>query len=416
MRVQKRKAIALRRRSHARRASISLLVTGLISVGCATPAEKVSPTIETSQAEAPLRWVSKMPFFGNAKNEPSDPASPPSMVPSQPQFRLAANRTQTAAEDLSLGDDTLALDQEEIESLPGMAKAEPMALATGVEVTNVAAARPAASAVGSHNQSPVLSQNVPPIGERVGADIATPIADPPVVGSDSSSVVKEPQVIDLSSSLGMAGGNAWTIQIARQRTVEAHADLKTAQALWLPSLQLGIGWNNHGGRIQATDGQVIEAARSSLFVGGGATLGSAPVAGGSGGPLRLSADLAIADAYFGQKIASRTIAARRHGVSVAQNQPYSTPDSPILTCLKRPRCRPMLKPQSAQRASSFNSLKHSKKPARALRPTWIGRRPNRRDCNSKFKTLIDACEQVRPRWRDDCDLMFGHLWFPPTRR
>ncbi|NND97685.1 MAG: hypothetical protein HKN47_10195, partial [Pirellulaceae bacterium] len=34
------------------------------------------------------------------------------------------------------------------------------------------------------------------------------------------------QLIDLASALGMAGGNAWTIQLARQRTLEAHADLK----------------------------------------------------------------------------------------------------------------------------------------------------------------------------------------------
>jgi outer membrane protein TolC len=129
-----------------------------------------------------------------------------------------------------------------------------------------------------------------------------------------------PQVIDLASSLGMAGGNAWMIQLARQRTVEAHADVTSAKALWLPSLQFGVGWNNHGGRIQATDGQVIEAARSSLFFGGGATLGDAPIAGGSGGPLRLTADLALADAFFAQQIAGRTLAARRCGVSVAQNQ------------------------------------------------------------------------------------------------
>lgn len=128
-----------------------------------------------------------------------------------------------------------------------------------------------------------------------------------------------PQVIDLSSSLGMAGGNAWIVQLARQRTVEAHANLKTARALWLPNLQFGVGWNKHEGRIQATDGQVIETSRGSLFVGGGATYG-APVAGGSGGPFRLFADLALADAYFEPKIAGRTVSAQRAGISVAQNK------------------------------------------------------------------------------------------------
>lgn len=138
-------------------------------------------------------------------------------------------------------------------------------------------------------------------------------------GTGAEELIDTAQGIDLASALGMAGGNAWTIQLARQKTVEAHANLQQAEALWLPTLQFGVGWNNHSGRIQATDGNVIEASRDSLFVGGGATLGNAPVAGGSGGPLRLVADLALVDAYFNPKIATRQWSASRAGVSVAKN-------------------------------------------------------------------------------------------------
>ncbi len=146
---------------------------------------------------------------------------------------------------------------------------------------------------------------------------------PPVIetadGIEVIGMIDTAQRIDLASALGMAGGNAWTIQLARQKTVEAHANLQQAEALWLPTLQFGVAWNNHSGRIQATDGNVIEASRDSLFVGGGATLGTAPVAGGSGGPLRLIADLALVDAYFDPKIATRQWSASRAGVSVAKN-------------------------------------------------------------------------------------------------
>lgn len=134
---------------------------------------------------------------------------------------------------------------------------------------------------------------------------------------ESSSISMTEQTIDLGSALGMAGANAWTIQLARQRTVEAHADLLQARALWLPTLQLGVGWNKHDGRVQASDGNVIEASRNSLFVGGGATFG-APVAGGSGGPFRLFADLALADAFFEPKIASRNLSAENAGVFAAK--------------------------------------------------------------------------------------------------
>ena len=141
----------------------------------------------------------------------------------------------------------------------------------------------------------------------------------PIIETEPGKQMAIAQDIDLASALGMAGGNAWTIQLARQKTVEAHADVQQAEALWLPTLQFGVGWNNHGGRIQATNGEVIEASRNSLFVGGGATLGTAPAAGGSGGPLRLVADLALVDAYFNPQIANRQWSASRAGVSVAKN-------------------------------------------------------------------------------------------------
>lgn len=150
----------------------------------------------------------------------------------------------------------------------------------------------------------------PPIGLPT-----TESALPPV-----NHMVAAPQIIDLASALGMAGGNAWTIQLARQRTMEVHADLDQAEAMWLPSLQFGVGWNKHDGRLQETRGTVLEASRGSFFVGGGATVGAAPVAGGSNGPLRLSADLAIADAYFAPQIARRQLSARKAGVSIAKNR------------------------------------------------------------------------------------------------
>ncbi len=81
-----------------------------------------------------------------------------------------------------------------------------------------------------------------------------------------------------------------------------------------------MGWNKHDGRIQATEGNVIEASRNSFFYGGGATLGSAPVAGGSGGPLRLSADLALAEAFFAPEIARRELESARWSARAAQNQ------------------------------------------------------------------------------------------------
>ena len=105
-------------------------------------------------------------------------------------------------------------------------------------------------------------------------------------------------VVDLATAFGLGGARSLQIQIARQRTVQAEIEWRKAQSLLLPNLWMGVGWNRHNGRIQATEGDVIEAGRNSLFTGGGAGLSGAPVTGGSGGPARLFVNLSIADAHF----------------------------------------------------------------------------------------------------------------------
>jgi outer membrane protein TolC len=184
--------------------------------------------------------------------------------------------------------------------------------------TPVGLAAPVDWAAPSQLSGPAESDAAEPLADLVSGDLTDQSLPSPVIDTDAA-MEESSQVIDLGAALGMAGGNAWVVQLARQRTVEAHADLLRARALWLPTLQFGVGWNKHDGRIQATPGQVIEASRASFFAGGGATLG-APIAGGSGGPFRLFADLALADAFFEPKIASRMLSARQAGVSVAKNQ------------------------------------------------------------------------------------------------
>lgn len=104
--------------------------------------------------------------------------------------------------------------------------------------------------------------------------------------------------IDLASALRLAGGNNLQIAIAIEEIQESQAKLDFAAHQWLPSLQFGVGYNNHDGQIQATPGQVIDARRQSFFIGGGPNLGSAPLTGGAGGPARLFVGLPLADVIF----------------------------------------------------------------------------------------------------------------------
>ena len=107
-----------------------------------------------------------------------------------------------------------------------------------------------------------------------------------------------PFPVDLPTVLRLAGAQNWNIELAAERVREAQAAVDAAEAMWMPSLQAGMGYNHHTGNIQATPGNVVDSRRSSLFFGGGPNLGMAPLTGGSGGPLRMGVNLSLADVIF----------------------------------------------------------------------------------------------------------------------
>ncbi len=119
--------------------------------------------------------------------------------------------------------------------------------------------------------------------------------------------------IDLPTVMQLAGADNWSVKIARERVCEAQAGYVEACAAWLPSLVYGAGYNHHEGEIQGTNGDIISASRGSWFFGGGAAVGNNPVAGGSGGPLRFTADLSLADAIYRPLVARRRVDAARLG-------------------------------------------------------------------------------------------------------
>ena len=129
----------------------------------------------------------------------------------------------------------------------------------------------------------------------------------PSVAPDPSQSVDgadEHYVIDLPTVLRLAGTDNWGVRLAYERICEAQARLDAAEVMWLPSLNLGVGYTKHDGRIQATTGEVLDVSRNSFFVGGGAVTADAPTTGGAGGPARLFVDLSLADAIF-QPLAAR---------------------------------------------------------------------------------------------------------------
>lgn len=141
------------------------------------------------------------------------------------------------------------------------------------------------------------------------------------IHADLASTVPEAEKfpIDLVTALRLAGGESWDVQLALEKVRLAYARLDAAKALWLPSLVAGIGYTKHDGQIQDTRGDVFDVSRNAFFVGGGAQLGDAPLAGPSGGPARFFVDLSLADAIFEPLVARQSANAEYHHHSAIYN-------------------------------------------------------------------------------------------------
>lgn len=125
--------------------------------------------------------------------------------------------------------------------------------------------------------------------------------------------------IDLMTAMRLAGANHLQIALATERIREACARLEQAEVMWVPNLNLGVGYNRHDGPIQDTSGNVIDVSRQSLYFGGGAGVGGSPLTGGSGGPARFFVDLSTADVYFEPLAARQSVAVAQHARRVAEN-------------------------------------------------------------------------------------------------
>lgn len=133
--------------------------------------------------------------------------------------------------------------------------------------------------------------------------------------------------IDLATALRLAGANNLQIALATERVRQAQARLQGANALWLPNIDAGVGYNRHQGQIQDTRGEILDVRRSSLFVGGGPNVGPASLNGGNNGPARLFLGLSLADAIFAP-LAERQIV---QGANAAQAATFN--DTLLAVCL-----------------------------------------------------------------------------------
>jgi len=82
----------------------------------------------------------------------------------------------------------------------------------------------------------------------------------------------DPHVIDLPTTLRLAGAQNLDVQIARERLREARAQQDQATLRFFPWLAPGVGYRRHDGNIQDVGGAIFEANKQAYTVGAALTL------------------------------------------------------------------------------------------------------------------------------------------------
>jgi outer membrane protein TolC len=108
--------------------------------------------------------------------------------------------------------------------------------------------------------------------------------------------------INLPTALKLTNARAIDIAIAGQRIQAAAAAADRARVLWLPTVQLGVDYFRHDGRIQDVAGNVFDTSKSSFLVGASPT-----------------AVFALSDAFYGPLVARQVVRARQADVQMATN-------------------------------------------------------------------------------------------------
>jgi outer membrane protein TolC len=145
------------------------------------------------------------------------------------------------------------------------------------------------------------------------------------------------QPISLAAALRLAEIANLDIAQAQEIVNRARAAWQRTRFAWLPNIGLGSTYVDHDGNIQRAQGEVVNANRNSLFVGGGPTMTFSaaeaiflPLAARQvldatrAGLQRVSNDTlqAVADAYF------NVLRARRRLARVEETLDYLTSDRP----------------------------------------------------------------------------------------
>ena len=133
----------------------------------------------------------------------------------------------------------------------------------------------------------------------------------PVVLPENVIPMNLPSVLaSINSQHPLVGRAQWEVR-------QAYAELDAANALWLPSIQLGFSWHRHDGNYQASDGDIVDVNRNSFQYGMGV---GATGAGTTAARPGILAEFHLADAIFQPRVSERRVWAGGHAATATMNQ------------------------------------------------------------------------------------------------
>lgn len=139
------------------------------------------------------------------------------------------------------------------------------------------------------------------------------LPDPP-----PSILLPDMRPIDLSTALRLAGVQNPELNVARARVTEAVALRQLAAAKFLPSINLGLNYDNHTGVLQQSNGNILTVNRAAFYIGAGS---NAVAAGSVNIPgVVLSGNVAVA--VYGNLVAMQLVRARQFENLAVRNQVF----------------------------------------------------------------------------------------------
>ena len=122
--------------------------------------------------------------------------------------------------------------------------------------------------------------------------------------------------IDLATALRLADADNTQVALAREKVIQAEAELAESKTRLIPDLTVGASYHRHDGPIQETNGNLQDVERSSSFAG----LGAGAVGAGDVQVAGIGLNVDLGDAWYAPLLAKQRARAASAKSDAVRNQ------------------------------------------------------------------------------------------------